>query len=130
MFLKADPTDPDDVVGALIGKEKDPDRALAEDDKGTYAKVWFRTEEAAQGAVRNLHSRPIFQPWGWDKNATMTNAAELRQELAALIGFDDYASLSLATKMADSPAQVIAFLDDLATRAVPQAREEFNELAA
>ncbi|KPM78422.1 oligopeptidase A [Cobetia sp. UCD-24C] len=66
----------------------------------------------------------------FDNGPVIEEILALRQELAALIGFDDYASLSLATKMADSPAQVIAFLDDLATRAVPQAREEFNELAA
>ncbi|UTV85682.1 oligopeptidase A [Cobetia amphilecti] len=66
----------------------------------------------------------------FDNGPVIEEILALRQELAALIGFDDYASLSLATKMADSPAQVIAFLDDLATRAVPQAREEFNELVA
>ncbi|MGS0468705.1 oligopeptidase A [Cobetia marina] len=66
----------------------------------------------------------------FDNGPVIEEILALRQELARLIGFDDYASLSLATKMADSPAQVISFLEDLATRAVPQAREEFNELAA
>lgn len=70
------------------------------------------------------------QSGDYDNGPVIEEILALRQELAGLIGFDDYASLSLATKMADSPAQVIAFLDDLATRAVPQAREEFNELAA
>lgn len=66
----------------------------------------------------------------FDNGPVIEEILALRQELARLIGFDDYASLSLATKMADSPVQVISFLEDLATRAVPQAREEFNELAA
>ncbi|MGO2414190.1 MAG: M3 family metallopeptidase, partial [Cobetia crustatorum] len=70
------------------------------------------------------------QSGDYDNGPVIEEILALRQELAGLIGFDDYAALSLATKMADSPAQVIAFLDDLATRAVPQAREEFNELAA
>ncbi|WP_346797027.1 oligopeptidase A [Halomonas sp. Bachu 37] len=52
----------------------------------------------------------------------------LRQELAELLGFATYADYSLVTKMADSPEQVLAFLEDLARRAVPQAREEFAEL--
>lgn len=54
----------------------------------------------------------------------------LRHELAQLLGFDTYADYSLATKMAESPRQVLDFLDDLAKRAHPQAQEEFNELEA
>lgn len=54
----------------------------------------------------------------------------LRHELAQLLGFDTYADYSLATKMAESPQQVLGFLDDLAKRAHPQAQRDFNELQA
>ena len=47
--------------------------------------MWFRTEEAAQGAIGNLRSRPMFQPWRWDENIAMVSAAGLRQELAKVI---------------------------------------------
>ncbi|WFE70442.1 oligopeptidase A [Halomonas sp. M1] len=53
----------------------------------------------------------------------------LRHELSELLGFDTYADYSLTTKMADSPEQVLAFLNDLARRAAPQAKEEFAELS-
>lgn len=53
----------------------------------------------------------------------------LRHELSELLGFDTYADYSLTTKMADSPEQVLAFLNDLAHRAAPQAKEEFAELS-
>ncbi|WP_252109834.1 MULTISPECIES: oligopeptidase A [unclassified Halomonas] len=64
----------------------------------------------------------------FDNAALIEEILALRQELAHLLGFDTYADLSLATKMADSPVQVEAFLNDLARRAKPQAEEEFEEL--
>ncbi|MFI0474633.1 oligopeptidase A [Halomonas sp. HMF6819] len=64
----------------------------------------------------------------FDNAALIEEILALRQELAHLLGFDTYAALSLATKMADSPVQVEAFLNDLARRAKPQAEEEFEEL--
>ncbi|MBH8581615.1 oligopeptidase A [Bisbaumannia pacifica] len=66
----------------------------------------------------------------FDNAAVIEETLALRQELAELLGFATYADYSLATKMAESPRQVLDFLDDLARRAVPQAREEFDELAA
>ncbi|MCK2185285.1 oligopeptidase A [Halomonas getboli] len=66
----------------------------------------------------------------FDNAPVMEETLALRRELAELLGFATYADYSLATKMAESPEQVIGFLDDLAERAVPQAREEFAELAA
>ena len=58
----------------------------------------------------------------------MERILALRHELAQLLGFHDYTDYSLATKMADSPEQVLAFLADLARRARPQAQRELDEL--
>ena len=55
---------------------------------------------------------------------------QLTREEAQLLGFANYAELSLFTKMAESPAQVIAFLRDLATRAKPFALKDRAELEA
>lgn len=66
----------------------------------------------------------------YDNAPVMEETLALRQELAELLGFATYADLSLATKMAESPAQALDFLEDLARRAVPQAKEEFAELEA
>jgi len=46
-----------------------------------------------------------------------------------LLGFDSYADLSLDTKMADSPKQVLGFLDELAEKSLPFAKKEFKELS-
>ena len=64
----------------------------------------------------------------WDNHPVMERILALRYELAQLLGFRDYSEYSLATKMADSPEQVLDFLADLARRAKPQAQREFAEL--
>ncbi|WP_299231554.1 oligopeptidase A [uncultured Halomonas sp.] len=66
----------------------------------------------------------------YDNAPLMEEILALRHELARLLGFATYADYSLETKMAESPAEVQGFLEDLATRAVPQARQEFAELEA
>jgi oligopeptidase A len=58
----------------------------------------------------------------------MADMLALRYELAQLLGFETYADKSLATKMAESPQQVISFLNDLAKRARPQAEQELAQL--
>ena len=64
----------------------------------------------------------------WDNGPVIERILALRHELAQLLDFHDYAEYSLATKMADSPNQVLAFLNDLAGRAKPQAQQELNQL--
>jgi oligopeptidase A len=65
-----------------------------------------------------------------DNTPVMRRLLALRAELAGLLGFADYAGYSLATKMAESPAQVLGFLRDLAARALPHARRDRDELEA
>jgi oligopeptidase A len=64
----------------------------------------------------------------WDNGPVMEQILALRYELAQLLGFQNYAEYSLATKMAESPQKVLAFLNDLADRAKPQAQRERAEL--
>lgn len=66
----------------------------------------------------------------FDNSENIDNILKLRHELAQLLDFESYADYSLATKMADSPDQVVAFLEDLAARSKPQAEKELSELKA
>ncbi|CAN5706927.1 M3 family metallopeptidase [soil metagenome] len=63
-----------------------------------------------------------------DNGPLMRQLLELRQEEAALLGYGNHAEVSLVPKMADSPAEVIAFLHDLARRARPSAERDLAEL--
>lgn len=64
----------------------------------------------------------------FDNGPLIAEILALRHEQAQLLGYANYAELSLATKMAPSPAAVDQFLLDLAAKAKPQAEAELAEL--
>lgn len=66
----------------------------------------------------------------WDNTGLIKDILKLKQEEAKMLGFNNYAELSLATKMADTPKQVTEFLDTLAKRAKPYAERDMQELTA
>lgn len=89
------------------------DRALREEMYQAYM-----TRASDQGPQAGLY----------DNTKLMDEILTLRHEKALLLGFSDYAQLSLATKMAESTQQVIDFMLDLANRAQNQAQKEFKHL--
>ncbi|MCT8127324.1 oligopeptidase A [Alishewanella sp. BS5-314] len=66
----------------------------------------------------------------FDNSAIIEETLALKHELAQLLDFSNAAEESLATKMADNPAQVLDFLTDLSRRAKPQAQRDLAELSA
>jgi len=66
----------------------------------------------------------------WDNGPLIGRILALRAEEAKLLGYRDYAEVSLVPKMADSPAQVLAFLRELAAKAKPFAERDLAELTA
>jgi len=84
-----------------------------------YRAYLTRASELAEGdAVR------------FDNTAHIQELLALRQEEAALLGFPNFAALSLVPKMADSPEAVIQFLRDLAQKARPYAERDIADLRA
>ncbi|NIL93926.1 MAG: oligopeptidase A [Woeseiaceae bacterium] len=65
----------------------------------------------------------------WDNSANIEKILELRHEAAQLVGFGNYAEYSLATKMANSTDEVIAFLQNLATHSRAAAEVELAEIS-
>ncbi|MCR9191711.1 MAG: M3 family metallopeptidase [Gammaproteobacteria bacterium] len=64
----------------------------------------------------------------FDNTLVMQEILSLRLEAAQLLDFPNYAALSVATKMAKSPQEVMTFLQDLIPQAHQQAKSEFTEL--
>jgi len=64
----------------------------------------------------------------WDNSENMEKILALRHEKARLLGFNNYAELSLAAKMAEKTGDVIDFLEDLADRSWRHARKDLSEL--
>jgi oligopeptidase A len=65
----------------------------------------------------------------WDNTPLIAEILKLRQEQARLLGFGSYAEYSLKPKMAESPHQVLKFLEELAARAKPFAERDLKEVA-
>ena len=92
--------------------------------------------------MKHAHSRPLREtlyrahatraselgPPAFDNTPLMRELLELRQEEARLLGYANYAELSLVSKMAASPRHVLDFVRDLARRARPFAERELAEL--
>ena len=57
----------------------------------------------------------------FDNSALLVEILQLREEEAQLLGYDNHAQVSLASKMAESPEHVVGFLRDLAARVQPNA---------
>jgi oligopeptidase A len=66
----------------------------------------------------------------FDNTPIIKQILKLKLEEAKILEFNNFAELSLATKMAESPAHVIEFLETLATRAKPYAEQDMSELVA
>ena len=64
----------------------------------------------------------------WDNTPLITQILKLRAEEAKLLGFANYAELSLASKMANTPEQILKFLRELAQHARPLADKDLLEL--
>jgi oligopeptidase A len=89
------------------------DRALRRELYEAYA---TRASDAGPNAGR------------WDNSEPMERLLALRHEEAGLLGYANFAALSLATKMAKSPQHVLDFLRDLARRSRPVAQQDLAEL--
>jgi len=104
-------------------------------DQPTYVAVMSHADSAAL-------RREFYEAWTtrasdrgptadrFDNSALMERILGLRHETAQLLGYPSYADLSLATKMAAGPDEVLGFLRDLAARYRPAAAREFAELEA
>ncbi|WP_373187661.1 oligopeptidase A [Halopseudomonas sp.] len=89
------------------------DRALREEVYTAYC-----TRASDQGPHAGEH----------DNGPLIDEILGLRQELAELLDYANYAELSLATKMAKSTDQVVGFLRDLALRSKPFAEQDLQAL--
>ncbi|MGE0143046.1 MAG: M3 family metallopeptidase [Planctomycetota bacterium] len=84
--------------------------------------------------TRDLRER-VFRAWirrasegEFDNAPLIERILALRAEKANLLGYPDYAAMSLASKMAKDPSEVLELLESLRERALPAAQRDFAEL--
>jgi oligopeptidase A len=121
------------------------DRAAADAREANQSGWLFKLDQptymtAMASAESSALRHDIYQAWvtraselgpsagRFDNGAIIAEILPLRHELARLVGFDNFADYALATRMAKSSKQVLGFLDDLARRCLPAARQEFSDL--
>ena len=85
----------------------------------------YRAYATRAAEIDNGYSKPE-----WDNGPLMKRILELREEDAKMLGFANFAEVSLLPKMADTPVQVLAFLRDMAKKAKPFAEKDMAELLA
>ncbi|MBI2120549.1 MAG: M3 family metallopeptidase [Parcubacteria group bacterium] len=114
----------DGLPGYVVLLEQDKYRAIMENATNRTLRQEFYEAWLTRASDREPHA-------GKRDNAPLyEEILALRHEQALLLGFKNYAELSLATKMADSTGEVLGFLDRLAERAKPFALREHQELSA
>lgn len=86
----------------------------------------LRREHYQAYATRASDQAPEHEQW--DNSLIMQQILALRHEKAQLLGFNNYAELSLATKMAHKPEDVLDFLENLADRSWRHARKDLADL--
>lgn len=120
-------------------------RAAAEarkrDRQGWLLTLDYPTYDAV---MRHADKRPLretlYRAWAtrasdqgdspeWDNSRNIESILALRYETAQLVGFDNFAEYSLATKMANTTTEVIDFLRELARQSRPAAQKELAELS-
>jgi oligopeptidase A len=135
-------TDPEDLVGVPEGALKLAKQAAEQRgqqgylitlDHPSYFPVLTHCENATLRQEISIAATTRASDKGpnagqFDNSQLMPQIMGLRNELASLLSFANPAERSLATKMAETPQQVIDFLNDLAEKSVPAARAEFREL--
>lgn len=130
-------------LAGLPGFVVDHARAAARSagTEGWLLKLDPPTYQAVMTQSQSEHLRELFyrawmtraselgpQPDRWDNGPLIEEILALRHRAARLLGFENYAELSLATKMAESPRQVLEFLEDLAARSRKFAQRELESL--
>ena len=84
-----------------------------------YRAYVTRASDQAEGDARQF-----------DNTALISEILALRQEEAQLLGYANFGEVSVVPKMAESPAEVVRFLRDLAHRARPYAEKDVADLRA
>ena len=78
--------------------------------------------------AHNTRASELFEGGKFDNTPIMREILALRQEESQLLGYQNFAEVSLVPKMADSPQQVVDFLRDLGKRARPFAEKDVQEM--
>lgn len=95
----------------------------------TYSdKRQFREEMYTAFSTRASNKGP--NAGEFDNTKIIEDILSAQNEQAKILGFNNYAEVSISTKMAETTEDVLSFLENLVSKSKPQAQKEFEDLKA
>jgi len=121
---------PDACAAARAAAEKDgkPGWKFTLQQPAWLPVMQYANDRALRARMYRANATRASEFTDWDNGPLISRILALRCEEAALLGYRDYAEVSLVPKMADSPAQALAFLRELGAKAKPFAERDLAEL--
>ncbi|MBI3518698.1 MAG: M3 family metallopeptidase [Bacteroidetes bacterium] len=125
---------PEGIVEAakITAKEKGKDNAWVFTlDYPSYGPfMMYSDNRALKEQLFKAYGSKAFKNNEYDNQAVLKQIAVLRHQRAVLLGYKSHADFVLEERMAESPAKVFSFLENLLDNALPFAKEELEELKA
>ncbi|MCF8320944.1 MAG: M3 family metallopeptidase [Flavobacterium sp.] len=113
----------------LLAKSQDKEGWIFTLDHPSYIPfVTYADNRELRKKMSIAFGSKAFQNNEYDNQAIVLKIAKLRFERAQLLGYKTHAHYVLEERMAQTPEQVISFLNDLLEKAKPAAQKEFEEL--
>ncbi len=127
---------PEDALAAARGraeKEGKPGYKITLHMPSYLAVMQFAEDRSLRQKIYEAYTKRAsefadFSKPEWDNTAIIEDILKLRHEEARMLGYANYAELSLVPKMAESSKEVLDFLNDLAQRAKPYGQQDMEEL--
>ena len=115
----------------LLAKSQDKEGWIFTLDHPSYIPfVTYSDNRELRKKMSIAFGAKAFQNNEFDNQEIVLKIAKLRFERAQLLGYKTHSHYVLEERMAQTPEQVISFLNDLLEKAKPAAQKEFEELTA
>ena len=136
LYFTAEESETAGITSEILQQAKE--RADKENKSGWQFSLDYPTYHAVMTHAENSNLREKFyKAWStrasdqadqkkWDNSDNIKEILAIRKEISELVGFNNYAEYSLATKMAETTADVFEFLDDLANKTKSTALNEIE----
>ena len=136
LYFTAEESETAGITSEILQQAKE--RADKENKSGWQFSLDYPTYHAVMTHAENSNLREKFyKAWStrasdqadqkkWDNSDNIKEILAIRKEISELVGFDNYAEYSLATKMAETTADVFEFLYDLANKTKSTALNEIE----
>jgi peptidyl-dipeptidase Dcp len=116
-------------AAAALAKEKEKDGWLFTLHAPSYIPfMQYADRRDLRKKMYHAYAVRAFRGNERDNSTLVTRLANLRLQLARLLGYKDYASYSLEERMASTPEEVNKFLDDLLEASAPAGRRDLNDI--